>query len=298
MIRVERDINCPEPLDLENENSAAAKELRAAEKHVAESNENFPEKFFKAYGHLAVRERLKDMFFGKCAYCESKIAASQDTDVEHYRPKGQVIEANGNHPGYWWLAMVWSNLVLSCQHCNQRRKHIVIEPGMTEEEIADRIERWQTETLGKLNSFPTKDNKWVSRPDGDIESEVPLLIDPTRTDPEQHLVWVTNEPFACVAPKSDSQIGKTSIDTYALNRRRLVEDRTLHLRELRVIGDQIITKLNEATSETNDAVAAEMKSAILSWIKFLKEKCSADRPYTALTRAYLKDMMMAIQKVR
>jgi uncharacterized protein (TIGR02646 family) len=298
MIRVERDLICPGPLDLKNEDSIAARELQAAEKYVAESNENFPEKFFKAYSNLAVRERLKVIFSGKCGYCESAIAASQDCDVDHYRPKGQVMEANGTHRGYWWLAMVWSNLVASCQHCNQRRKHIVIEPGMTKEEVADRINRWQTRTLGKLNSFPTKNNKWVSQPDGDIESEVPLLIDPTRVDPDQHLVWLLNEPFACLAPKNDSQIGKTSIDTYALNRRWLVEDRTRHLRKLRRLGNRIISKLNKATSEANDAVAAEMLNSVLEQIEDLKMECGADKPYAALARAYLKEMTTTIRNVR
>ena len=66
-------------------------------------------------------------FFGKCAYCEDRIVSTQPGDIEHYRPKGCVtnedgsrvmVDANGGkkvpHPGYYWLAYEWTNLLYAC----------------------------------------------------------------------------------------------------------------------------------------------------------------------------------------
>ena len=70
-------------------------------------------------------------FFGKCAYCESLITNNQPGDVDHYRPKGRVMDANNKpvmittalgenpHPGYYWLAYQFSNLLPSCIDCNR-----------------------------------------------------------------------------------------------------------------------------------------------------------------------------------
>src|SRR5689334_12515887 len=58
---------------------------------------------------------LKNVFHGKCAYCEVNIEAGFVGDAEHYRPKAAVTELRGGrlvrvekdgtpHPGYYWLA--------------------------------------------------------------------------------------------------------------------------------------------------------------------------------------------------
>jgi 5-methylcytosine-specific restriction endonuclease McrA len=76
---------------------------------------------------------LTNVFNGKCAYCDTKIDAGFYDDAEHYRPKSGVrisagskrkpVVKNGTkHPGYYWLAYTWSNLVPSCQHCNNKKR--------------------------------------------------------------------------------------------------------------------------------------------------------------------------------
>lgn len=63
----------------------------------------------------AVIEKLeKDLYFGKCAYCERHC----QTEIEHYRPKGAVKE-DKSHGGYYWLACEWTNLVPACHDCNE-----------------------------------------------------------------------------------------------------------------------------------------------------------------------------------
>jgi hypothetical protein len=71
------------------------------------------------------------LFHGKCAYCETSLA-SQQGDVEHFRPKGRADDeqdkpmivlsptgANEKQRGYYWLAYERTNLIPCYQICNQ-----------------------------------------------------------------------------------------------------------------------------------------------------------------------------------
>ncbi len=89
-----------------------AKAIREKKNHNANKN---------IYAHDLVRAALAKLFYDKCAYCYSEITATDDWDVEHFRPKGRVAERSA-HPGYYWLTYNWKNLYTSCTHCNQRRK--------------------------------------------------------------------------------------------------------------------------------------------------------------------------------
>jgi hypothetical protein len=89
---------------------------------------------------------LKYKFHNKCAYCETK-AVQFYADAEHYRPKAsvQVRERDSElrpavcalpleggkaremkHPGYFWLAYNWRNLLPACKRCNS---------GLEEEQV-------------------------------------------------------------------------------------------------------------------------------------------------------------------
>ncbi len=63
---------------------------------------------FLAYKGADVKQSLDDVFFRKCAYCESRYETTAPVDIEHFRPKGRVKEDKA-HSGYWWLAMSWDN---------------------------------------------------------------------------------------------------------------------------------------------------------------------------------------------
>ncbi|WP_314961798.1 hypothetical protein [Bradyrhizobium cosmicum] len=71
---------------------------------------------FQAYKAEGVKKRLEELFHGKCAYCESLYASQAPVDVEHYRPKGRVKDEHA-HPGYWWLASEWTNLLPASITC-------------------------------------------------------------------------------------------------------------------------------------------------------------------------------------
>ena len=176
--------------------------LEEREKHHADRD---------IYADDEVKMALERLFRDKCAYCESKITATADWDVEHFRPKGRVAE-RGDHPGYYWLTYDWENLYPSCQHCNQRRR--------------DRP-RWgdSSESVGggKVDQFPLFDEATrAMSPSDDVRQEVTLLIDPCFADPEDYLGYdPTGQLFAL-----QGNLYSATIDVMNLNRSRLRVSRT------------------------------------------------------------------------
>ncbi|MBK7071128.1 MAG: hypothetical protein IPH44_02395 [Myxococcales bacterium] len=88
---------------------------------------------------------------GKCGYCESYVAGTQDADVEHYAPKHAVADVSDDpttwgdearpgvanlrtgsratiersKTGYWWRAYDWTNYLFACTVCNRKYKETV-----------------------------------------------------------------------------------------------------------------------------------------------------------------------------
>ncbi len=60
------------------------------------------------YNHHHIKTALKDMFAGKCAYCESHIMHIDYGHIEHYKPKSLFPNE----------CFKWENLLLGCSICN------------------------------------------------------------------------------------------------------------------------------------------------------------------------------------
>ncbi|MBK8840968.1 MAG: hypothetical protein IPO30_20550 [Hyphomonadaceae bacterium] len=181
---------------------------------------------FKAYKGDDVRQELERLFDRKCAYCETLYVASQPVDVEHYRPKGAVEKTT--HPGYWWIAMAWDNLLPSCIDCNRRRRQIDVKLGMTLEEVGRLIAESPATSSGKKDAFPVRTTHCLPE-DVQFSTEDPLLIDPTRTDPATHISFVVSDKLSVVVPRLTAAVpdayGRASIPLYGLNRLGLVQAR-------------------------------------------------------------------------
>ena len=125
-------------------------------KGLAKSGELRSKHFKSLWSDSKVKDFLYRSQHGKCCYCERK-RDKRETDVEHFRPKAEVEEKE-NHPGYWWLAYSWGNLLIACKKCNQEYKK---------------------------SRFPLKDEKRRAyTEDCDINEEEPFLINPLKEDPE------------------------------------------------------------------------------------------------------------------
>jgi hypothetical protein len=164
-------------------------------------------------------------FRGRCAYCESYIADFQHGDIEHFRPKKAVTDehdapvllrtAEGEemeHPGYYWLAYKWSNLLPSCITCNQ--------PG--------------GEGVGKRNRFPVEGGKYAIK-ENEVNEERPLLfnpIDPNDEDPEGHLGIDLDSGLMIL--KGGSKRADICIKVFGLNiRDQLVNERKSAMEEVK-----------------------------------------------------------------
>lgn len=166
---------------------------------------------------------LADAYYKRCAYCEDFAIGTASGDVEHYRPKKRIRRLNQDHvgkekehlinisgrkyidgctTGYWWLAYDWNNYLLSCPPCNQK---------------------W------KSDLFPVKnDTNVTTRPlISNHHHEVPLLINPTDTDPDEHLQFEEN---GMVIGLTDE--GWTTIATLGLWRPSLVKKRADRLKSV------------------------------------------------------------------
>lgn len=145
---------------------------------------------------------LDNVFFGKCAYCESKTEVAGYAAADHYRPKGRV-DGDPEHEGYHWVAYDWRNLVPCCDRCN---------------------------TGAKRDRFPIAGRRVCNRKDAsctvELNSiELPFLLNPYDDgdgNPRKHLVFTE---FGQAVPKNGSVRGQKTIDICDLKREKLRDER-------------------------------------------------------------------------
>ena len=241
---------------------------------------------FKIYKDPDLARELELVFGKKCAYCDSGFAHVTPKDIEHFRPKSEVKLQTGSSlvPGYYWLAGDWENLLVSCPDCNRARKHTV--SGQSEKV-----------TLGKETQFPLSDEANRVRSHTapiSLEESCRLLLNPCIDQPEEHLTYDEN---GLILPKSEangseSRRGKVSIDTYALQRKALVEERKKVLNE--VLFD--IESTRRALIEFNqlqqipgtESIQSQKLDDIKRLRSHLKERFDPLAPYIGMIRDYVK----------
>jgi uncharacterized protein (TIGR02646 family) len=166
---------------------------------------------FRQTGTFEVKEslykRMKDELFrlyhGKCVYCESPLLVSSWDQLDHFRPKNAVLDehkrpicidrAGKRHPGYYWLAYEWTNLLPSCAVCNQRKGAI----------------------------FPVLPNSVHAKVPGKESGEKPIFLHPARDDPADHFEYVPTTGWL----QSKTSRGEACINLLDLNRDPLVDER-------------------------------------------------------------------------
>jgi len=153
---------------------------------------------------------LLEIFHGKCAYCEIALTTNQPGDVEHYRPKGRVVDddlkvvkvrydddrGEIEHPGYFWRAYDWDNLLPSCIDCNRRRNHLTADGRLA---------------AGKADRFPVKGfrARWADEED----REEPLLVNPSREDPATHFEFRTDGTIGALTPAGETTLRLLGLNT-------------------------------------------------------------------------------------
>lgn len=252
---------------------------------------------FSAYSDEAVKYALDKLFFGKCAYCESRYANQAPVDVEHYRPKGRIARV-ANHPGYWWLAMVWDNLLPSCIDCNRRRwQDLPRFPESLAQLLAAPEMQGVKASLGKQDLFPIAG---AARATADFPGidEQPDLINPCVDVPEEHLVFHIDrgDPLGLVLPTFKDNVpsrrGLTSIHVYGLNRLGLVQERTRVLRKLDFLSRLIdeIGKISETLLASLDqqtkTMGARLDLLVNQILDEIRTMAEPGQPYSSLVKAW------------
>jgi hypothetical protein len=253
---------------------------------------------FKAYKADDVQTAIETLFNDKCAYCETHFGAGGPVDIEHFRPKGEVLD-DPAHPGYWWLAMRWENLLYSCIDCNRMRGQVIVTEGMSHEQVALLRQQHRRSNAGKKNAFPIRGVRRLPE-DCDLDAEDALLIDPTRIHPDEHLTFDADASDTCLAvaretPNGPDPLGQASIHVFGLNRSVLVDARSMLWRKLKVQGEFIREALDEY--EQASTPAAEEKAlnrAVAQW-RELERWADAKEAYSGVTKVFLDKLKAELE---
>ena len=249
MIRVERP---PQPPNvLQDAGTGETRKMCDAYDLHPEDYRSGAKKFtFKdgIYNHRTVKDALVEAQHCKCCYCESKFGVTSWGAVEHFRPKGAVwhrSDRRQEYPGYYWLAFHWENLLVSCERCN----------------------------TVKGSSFPLRDPRSRARcHHDDAGKEEPLLVDPAREDPRQHIRFreAAAEPMTCR--------GRETIKGTGLGRENLVEARREKLHIVKRLHD--ILRLEGRV----EGIEEELANAR----EHLRDAVRPQAEYSAMVRDFLE----------
>lgn len=230
MISVKKDFNLlPDKLDTDKRIALIKDALLQKNQH------NFELKVYRN-GTLETLES-ENLYNKKCAYCETNTSAGAPMQVEHYRPKKAVTEDQA-HEGYYWIAYEWSNLLLSCSKCNNKKRNRFPIEGT----------RVRTAQIG-ADGLPEIDYRIVN---SDIfRSEKALLLNPEIDEVEKHFIFLPNGEIEALTTQ-----GTITIEVCDLNRKDLVLKRlsivNYYLDKIQaIIRDLLVKEINIDTFKYN-----------------------------------------------
>lgn len=217
------------------------------------------EAYREVYASPEVKEKLKEIFQHKCAFCETNTYAGAHKDVEHFRPKKL----------YYWLSYEWSNLLLSCQICNRDNKRTRFP--LAEEE--NRVQVPAIDEHGDLEQFMCRINKM-----NDIER--PLLLHPAIDDPKDHLIF-----YADGTMEGKTEKGRKTIKIMGLSSR----DRDALINARKKVVQDIRKEIWEEYLRKDTLSDDELTTEIYKAIRRLKSRIETHGEYTALAESILEN---------
>jgi hypothetical protein len=200
----------------------------------------------------ALAAYLTSLFAAKCAFCEGTEAdAGQCIKLYHFRPIDGFTAAGPPpepHPGYYWLAYEWYNLLPACGGCAEHGRL-----------AAGRPDRFPV--IGwPVSRMPEDPVHWR-----DVhEDEEPLLLDPySRYQFEADLTFLIDTGHVYGL----TERGRETIKRFDLNRPRLLKARLLHKKI-----EQIRNLYRIASSQP--VVEPPPSAPFSAWLRF----CARQRP--------------------
>ncbi len=238
----------------------------------------------------------KYVFHNKCAYCETKITGFPG-DTEHFRPKGRVrafledetseivkvVDEEGEeitHPGYFWLAYHWQNLLPSCQFCNAAGGKLDVFPVQKSHVAVKRLKVAEIDALlDKVTRSAKATDIFYLEPRDLDKLEGRLLLHPYFDKPEDHIYFEVDGKAAVWA---NSKQGEESIKVYNLNEESKLAARRDEQSEAR----ERYMSLMAVTKDDNDLV--ELKKAAQN---FMNDYYHGTKPYASAVFDYVHDRL-------
>jgi hypothetical protein len=223
----------PDDLDAEELSDAEKEELRswldrahAAAKQAVKEYEEKGEPSEEAQEIWRNHKRwlLRNKFKNKCAYCE-KSMSDIPTDADHWRPKRRITGVKTtDHPGYFWLAYSWRNLVPACSKCNsyegKKNQFPITNNHVFRVRLTD-AERDQLIRPSEAIPSEKEPGVWYLGAEDLDALEGPLLLHPyVDRDPTAHLEFGPDGAIKGLTKK-----GEKSVMAFALDREELRTDR-------------------------------------------------------------------------
>ncbi len=305
MINVKRS-DCPDILKINaTPQSSGELETRDAIEYYRDIN-NHQEKYKKTgtngartkqgysiYSDKSVRKILLKMFHGKCAYCESKITAIYNGDIEHFRPKGKIQNANPSRPGYFWLASDWENLLFACPFCNQTNTHEFRNGNNIEEAVFGKLDQFPLETethrLKYTHGIVYFTDSVTYKQAFDLEESERLLLNPCNDENvEKYFKFADDGAIISNDGLTDFEERKaqTSIITYALHRLPLTiarEEKIILVKAQIRRVEIAITNYNKYMDKS-DEEKVWFEGIMREEMKILRKFKDADQEYSGLAR--------------
>ncbi|MFP5439050.1 MAG: hypothetical protein ACLGH8_14815 [Bacteroidia bacterium] len=207
---------------------------------------------------VELKNHLSSLSNNKCWYTES-INAAAHCHVDHFRPKNEVRDENGNVlDGYWWLAFDWLNYRFVGPAPNVRKKsyfHVV----------ADRAINY-----------------------GDVcENEDILFLDPIDINDPDELAF-TNEGL--IKPKSDDVNSRNyNRVTYSIRRLNLNAPSLIDVRKDKYHRTTVlIIQIKRLLHLQNQNFDISRKNDISKAMRELWEMCSRKSEFSAAVKFCLK----------
>lgn len=241
---------------------------------------------------------LPRVFDGKCAYCETR-SPRFSSDAEHFRPKGRVDAWDAaakkwraaevewpegkieTHPGYFWLAFHWKNLVPACEKCNSgagKQNKFPLEPGGSHVLIP----KLTAKEARAVAASARASTKWPGRYYLDFDDldvrESRALLHPYFDNPRDHIRFGRGGIIAAV---EGSLKGASSIETFKLDDPNLTVDRQQKQQDAEMayrarLAQNILGRVNDPFNEAMGALQdfqlgkAPYSVAVLDYIELVR----------------------------
>ena len=239
------------------------------------------ENLYKDPRMQSVYKSGKAPFYGKCVYCESDVLVNQPGDIEHWRPKNRVTDEKNRaieivtgggkkvpHPGYYWLAYEWRNLLLACETCNR---------PSTSKTTGRRIGKW--------DQFPVRGFRATKM--GEESQESPILLNPVEEDPSAHLEV---DDTGVIIAKTDR--GQKCIDIFGLNDREALRDaRRECIKNTKSRIQSMILKVWMASRQRDE------EDAMREFFEKVEEIESGAAPFSACGRLVLHESRNKLERL-